>query len=38
MPSAQKVDSGFDIPLIHTLRYVGYTVRPPSGSHDGEES
>ncbi len=26
----KKVDSGFDAPLIHTLRFVGYTVRPPA--------
>jgi DNA-binding response OmpR family regulator len=26
----RKVDLGFDPPLIHTLRYVGYTIRPPS--------
>lgn len=25
----KKVDSGFDAPLIHTLRFVGYTIRPP---------
>lgn len=25
----KKVDSGFADPLIHTLRYVGYTIRPP---------
>jgi DNA-binding response OmpR family regulator len=25
----KKVDSGFAASLIHTLRYVGYTVRPP---------
>ncbi|MGH3628886.1 MAG: response regulator transcription factor, partial [Sciscionella sp.] len=25
----KKVDFGFDIPLIHTTRYVGYTIRPP---------
>ena len=24
----KKVDSGFDAPLIHTLRFVGYTIRP----------
>lgn len=24
----KKVDSGFDSPLIHTLRGVGYTIRP----------
>ncbi len=34
----KKVDSGFDAPLIHTLRYVGYTVRPPSDSREGEAS
>lgn len=27
----KKVDSGFAAPLIHTLRYVGYTIRPPTG-------
>jgi DNA-binding response OmpR family regulator len=26
----KKVDSGFPAPLIHTLRYVGYTVRAPA--------
>jgi two-component system OmpR family response regulator len=25
----KKIDSGFDPPLIHTLRYVGYTIRDP---------
>ena len=25
----KKVDSGFDAPLIHTRRGVGYTIRPP---------
>ena len=25
----KKVDSGFPVPLIHTLRAVGYTIRPP---------
>lgn len=25
----KKLDSGFDSPLIHTLRYVGYTIRAP---------
>jgi two-component system OmpR family response regulator len=25
----KKVDSGFSTPLIHTLRSVGYTIRPP---------
>jgi DNA-binding response OmpR family regulator len=25
----KKVDSGFDAPLIHTLRSVGYTIRAP---------
>jgi DNA-binding response OmpR family regulator len=25
----KKVDSGFTAPLIHTLRYVGYTLRDP---------
>lgn len=25
----KKVDSGFEVPLIHTLRYVGYTIRTP---------
>jgi two-component system OmpR family response regulator len=27
----KKIDSGFDAPLIQTLRYVGYTIRPPGG-------
>jgi DNA-binding response OmpR family regulator len=26
----KKVDSGFAVPLIHTLRYVGYTIRAPA--------
>jgi len=26
----KKVDSGFAVPLIHTLRAVGYTIRPPA--------
>jgi DNA-binding response OmpR family regulator len=26
----KKVDSGFTSPLIHTLRSVGYTIRPPT--------
>jgi DNA-binding response OmpR family regulator len=26
----KKVDSGFTVPLIHTLRFVGYTVRAPA--------
>lgn len=25
----KKVDAGFDIPLIHTLRALGYTIKPP---------
>lgn len=25
----KKVDSGFAAPLIHTLRSIGYTIRPP---------
>lgn len=25
----KKVDSGFSKPLIHTLRAIGYTIRPP---------
>jgi DNA-binding response OmpR family regulator len=25
----KKVDSGFTAPLIHTIRAVGYTIRPP---------
>lgn len=25
----KKLDSGFEKPLIHTLRSVGYTIRPP---------
>ncbi len=33
----KKVDSGFDEPLIQTLRYVGYTIRPPAES-GAEES
>jgi DNA-binding response OmpR family regulator len=34
----KKVDSGFNVPLIHTLRYVGYTIRPPSSSRERKES
>lgn len=26
----KKVDSGFSAPLIHTLRSIGYTIRPPA--------
>lgn len=26
----KKIDSGFDAPLIQTLRAVGYTIRPPA--------
>jgi len=26
----KKVDSAFAAPLIHTLRFIGYTVRPPA--------
>lgn len=26
----KKVDSGFTTPLIHTLRSIGYTIRPPA--------
>jgi len=25
----KKIDTGFDLPLIQTLRYVGYTIRDP---------
>ena len=25
----KKVDSGFAAPLIHTVRSIGYTIRPP---------
>ena len=28
----KKVDAGFKEPLIHTLRSVGYTLRPPKGT------
>lgn len=28
----KKVDSGFSTPLIHTVRTVGYTVRPPESA------
>ncbi len=34
----KKVDSEFDVPLIHTMRYVGYTIRPPLGTPEGQES
>ncbi len=30
----KKVDSGFDTPLIHTIRAVGYTLRPPLADPD----
>jgi DNA-binding response OmpR family regulator len=26
----KKIDAGSNVPLIHTLRYVGYTIRPPN--------
>jgi two-component system OmpR family response regulator/two-component system copper resistance phosphate regulon response regulator CusR len=26
----KKVDTGFAAPLIHTIRAVGYTIRPPT--------
>jgi DNA-binding response OmpR family regulator len=26
----KKIDSGFDVHLIHTLRAIGYTIRPPT--------
>jgi DNA-binding response OmpR family regulator len=26
----KKIDLGFEPPLIHTLRYVGYTIRDPA--------
>jgi DNA-binding response OmpR family regulator len=25
----KKVDTGFTVPLIHTIRFLGYTIRPP---------
>ena len=28
----KKVDSEFQTPLIHTLRYVGYTIRDPAAA------
>jgi DNA-binding response OmpR family regulator len=28
----KKIDLGFDRPLIHTLRYVGYTIRDPAAA------
>ncbi|MEO8044883.1 MAG: response regulator transcription factor, partial [Spartobacteria bacterium] len=28
----KKVEAGFEQPLIHTLRYVGYTIRPPGAT------
>ena len=34
----KKVDSGFADPLIHTLRYVGYTIRPPTGSGEKKDA
>ena len=34
----KKVDSGFAAPLIHTMRSVGYTLRPPlPGSDEAEK-
>jgi DNA-binding response OmpR family regulator len=26
----KKIDSGFEAPLIHTHRFVGYSIRPPA--------
>jgi DNA-binding response OmpR family regulator len=26
----KKIDAGANVPLIHTLRYVGYTIRAPN--------
>lgn len=34
----KKVDSGFAEPLIHTLRYVGYTIRPPTESGEKKDA
>ena len=31
----KKVDSGFDAPLIHTRRGVGYSIRPPLDGGEG---
>ncbi|MCB1099182.1 MAG: response regulator transcription factor [Verrucomicrobiae bacterium] len=28
----KKLDAGFDTPLIHTVRSVGYTIRPPESA------
>ncbi len=28
-----KIDRGFDVPLIHTVRGAGYVLREPSGDH-----
>lgn len=28
----KKVDTGFGVPLIHTLRSIGYTIQPPPAS------
>jgi DNA-binding response OmpR family regulator len=25
----KKIEAGFSSPLIHTLRAIGYTIRPP---------
>ena len=32
----RKIDFGFAAPLLHTLRYAGYTIRPPT-SQDAEQ-
>lgn len=34
----KKVDSGFAVPLIQTLRYVGYAIRPPGAVSLTEQS
>jgi DNA-binding response OmpR family regulator len=34
----KKVDSGFADSLIQTLRYVGYTIRPPTGSGEKKDA
>lgn len=30
----KKIDAGFAVPLIQTLRNVGYTIRPPAGQDE----
>ncbi|MEO6970662.1 MAG: response regulator transcription factor, partial [Chthoniobacterales bacterium] len=34
----KKIDFGFSAPLLHTLRYAGYTIQPPAGQGAEEGS